>query len=241
MINIINITIGSILGLIFCVGIFCNVVVKKKYSKMFATMKNTAHDKNLLIIERDYRHGYLKDRVERIKVFVEREYYEIKIAKIPLYAFEDFSISAVYFVALLGLTFTFILISLPNVSVSNQMLQVFFLSVEGLVCGMILMVTRTITGQSELREIFKVNLCNYLEHELELFDEAERYENIKVLQNNEEKIQANQDTEENHFESNKSIDDSTNDLPTSGESESENIEIIFDENALLQVLQEMFG
>ncbi|MBC7959751.1 MAG: hypothetical protein H7X94_07785, partial [Vallitaleaceae bacterium] len=72
MMEIINGTVGTMLLLLFVCGLFCNFVVKKKYEKMFLTMRNKGRDKNLLIIERDYRHGYLKERVDRIKVFVER-------------------------------------------------------------------------------------------------------------------------------------------------------------------------
>lgn len=240
MTEIINGVVGIIILILFIAGMFCNYVVKKKYDKMFATMKNKGRDKNLLIIERDYRHGYLKDRVERIKVFVEKEYYEIKLCNIPLYAFEDFTISSVYFAALLGLTFTVILVALPQANLYNRMIEVFFLSIEGLFLGTILMVYRTVLGINSLRDIFKVNLCSYLEHELELFDEAERDEEGNlVLQKNNEK---GKETEEGHRLDHKGAELSSSNvfnLSDHRQTEAKSVEPEFDEKALLQVLEEI--
>lgn len=242
MIQIINGTVGTIIFLLFIIGLFCNYVVKKKYNKMFLTMKDKGRDKNLLIIERQYRHGYLKDRVDRIRVFVEREYYDIKLSKIPLYAFEDFTISAVYFVALLGLTFTVILVALPHINLYENMITIFFLSIEGLFLGTVLMVFRTVLGINALRDIFKVNLCNYLENELELFDEAERDEEGNLFQKNDKTATKNE-----------KIDISDNGDPQSVEScghgvfhlsdyrQSKTEGLDFDEQALIQVLEEILG
>lgn len=240
MTEIINSVVGIIIFIIFTVGMFCNYVVKKKYDKMFATMKNKGRDKNLLIIERDYRHGYLKDRVERIKVFVEKEYYDIKLCNIPLYAFEDFTISSVYFAALLGLTFTVILIALPQTNLYSRMIQIFFLSIEGLFLGTILMVFRTVLGINSLRDIFKVNLCTYLEHELELFDEAERDdEGNLILQKNYDKSEEGQ---ENHRHYNKNTECGSGNvlnLSDRRQAETKDVEQEYDEKALIQALEEI--
>lgn len=240
MTEIINGVVGIIILILFIIGMFCNYVVKKKYDRMFATMKNKGRDKNLLIIERDYRHGYLKDRVERIKVFVEKEYYEIKLCNIPLYAFEDFTISAVYFSALLGLTFTVILVALPQANLYNHMIHVFFLSIEGLFLGTVLMVYRTVLGINSLRDIFKVNLCNYLEHELELFDEAERDDQGNlVLQKD---IIDSKEDEEGHRPNHQNFEHRGNnvfDLSDHRQAEAQSVEAEFDEKALLQVLEEI--
>ncbi|PKM49644.1 MAG: hypothetical protein CVV02_14920 [Firmicutes bacterium HGW-Firmicutes-7] len=242
MTDIINGVVGIIILLIFIIGMFCNYVVKKKYDKMFATMKNKGQDKNLLIIEREYRHGYLKDRVERIKVFVEKEYYEIKLCNIPLYAFEDFTISAVYFAAILGLTFTVILVALPQTILYDGMLHTFFLSIEGLFLGTILMVFRTILGINEQRDIFKVNLCSYLENELELFDEAEKDDEGNIfLQKSKHEYKKNQGRDEG---ANKNIEHGSGvvfSLSDVRQPEEKSIENDFDEVALLQVLEEILG
>lgn len=240
VIEIINSTVGVIILLLFIVGMFCNYVVKKKYDKMFLTMKNKGRDKNLLMIERDYRHGYLKERVDRIRVFVEREYYDIQLGKIPLYAFEDFTISAVYFVALLGLTFTIILIALPGSDIYNHMFKMFFLSIEGLVLGTILMVFRTLLGINALRDIFKVNLCNYLENELELFDEAERDEDGNLFFKKNDKTTQESENSDNII--NKDIEFGGHGvfhLSDYRQPKTESIE--FDEEALIQVLDEILG
>lgn len=241
MTEIINGVVGIIILILFIVGMFCNYVVKKKYDKMFATMKNKGRDKNLLIIERDYRHGYLKDRVERIKVFVEKEYYEIKLCNIPLYTFEDFTISSVYFSALLGLTFTVILVALPQANLYSRMIQIFFLSIEGLFLGTILMVFRTILGINSLRDIFKVNLCNYLEHELELFDEAERDdEGNLVLQTNYNKSEKVEEGSRFHYQSAECGSNNVFNLSDHRQVEAaKSVEPEFDEKALLQVLEEI--
>jgi hypothetical protein len=241
MIGIINWVIGTIILFIFILAVLSISCVSKKYKKMFSTMKDLDHDKNLLIIEREYRHGYLQDRVERIKLFVEKQYYEIKLLGIPLYAFEDFTISSVYFVVLLGITFTFILISLPSSSISSQMISVFFLSIEGLLLGVVLMVIRTLSGISEKREIFQVNLCNYLEHELELFDGVEKdEEDVSKVQEISEKNQADETRQESGAEADCRTLYGYNHIPASGEN-SEDIEISFDEKALMQVLEEILG
>ncbi|PKM93954.1 MAG: hypothetical protein CVU84_13675 [Firmicutes bacterium HGW-Firmicutes-1] len=242
MTEIINGVVGTIILFIFVIGIFCNYVVKKKYDKMFATMKNKGQDKNLLIIERDYRHGYLKDRVERIKVFVEKEYYEIKLCNIPLYAFEDFTISAVYFAALLGLTFTVILVALPQVNLYDRMLHIFFLSIEGLLLGTILMVFRTILGINAQRDIFKVNLCNYLENELELFDEAEKDDegNLFLQKINIEDTKS-QECAESSGQNTEFGSSVVFDFSDSRQYETKSVENDFDERALLQVLEEILG
>ncbi len=240
MMEIINGTVGTILLILFIIGIFCNIVVRKKYTKMFLTMKNKGRDKNLLIIERDYRHGYLKDRVDRIKVFVEREYYEITLSKIPLYAFEDFTISSVYFIALLGLTFTVILVALPQINLYHNMISVFFLSIEGLFFGTILMVLRTFLGINALRDIFKVNLCNYLENELELFDEAERDDEGNLFNKKTSKIsKKNENSGSGDSQGLELSGHGVFHLSDYRQSKTESIE--FDEMALIQVLDEILG
>lgn len=241
MTDIINGVVGSIILLLFLVGIFCNYVVKKKYDKMFATMSNSGQDKNLLIIEREYRHGYLKDRVERIKIFVEKEYYEIKICNVPLYAFEDFTISSVYFVALLGLTFTVIQVALPQINIYSRMIKIFFLSIEGLILGTILMVFRTMLGINTLREIFKVKLCSYLEYELELFDEAERDEEGNLFF--EKSYKNNKKNEKDLYCNNQNIESAGNNVFNLSNDRQDKTEGIdnFDERALLQVLEEILG
>lgn len=242
MTNIINGVVGSIILILFLIGIFCNYVVKKKYDKMFATMNNSGQDKNLLIIEREYRHGYLKDRVERIKIFVEKEYYEIKICNIPLYAFEDFTISSVYFVALLGLTFTVIQVALPQINIYDRMIQIFFLSIEGLILGTILMVFRTMLGINTLREIFKVKLCSYLEHELELFDEAERDEEGNLfIEKHHKNIQKNKKDNYSDSQAIERRSDNILDLSNDRKAKKDGLENVFDERALLQVLEEILG
>lgn len=242
MTGIINGVVGSMIGAIFAIGMFCNYVVRKKYSKMNSTMNNSGQDKNLLIIERQYRHGYLQDRVERIKIFVEKEYYEIKICGIPLYVFEDFTISSVYFVALLGLTFTVIQVALPQINVYSNMIKIFFLSIEGLILGTILMVYRTVLGIHSLREIFKINLCNYLEYELELFDEAERDEEGNLFS---EKSHKNfKKSKKNNKEDNQNIEPRGNNvfnLSHDRKLKENRVEEDFDEFDLLQVLEEILG
>lgn len=242
MSEIINLVVGSMIFLLFVIGVFCNYVVKKKYAKMFLTMENKGRDKNLLIIECEYRHAYLKERVERIKVFVERQYYEIKLCNIPLYAFEDFTISAVYFVGLLGLIFTIILLALPSQLNYVPMVQIFFLCIEGLVCGFILMVIRTWLSIPTLRDIFKVNLCSYLEHELELFDEAERDEEGNLFpKKKQEKSYEDEEGSEICDGSAELGSSSVLHLSDRRQAQTKDIENVFDEKALLQVLEDLLG
>lgn len=242
MIEIINLVVGGMILLLFIIGIFCNYVVKKKYTKMFSTMENKGRDKNLLIIEREYRHAYLKERVERIKVFVEMQYYEIKLCNIPLYAFEDFTISAVYFVGLLGLIFTIILLAIPSQLNHVPMYQLFFLCIEGLVCGFILMIIRTLLSVPTLRDIFKVNLCSYLEHELELFDEAERDEEGNLFPKKiQEKEEDHTKDPEDPIGSVERGSDGLLHLSDHRQAQAKDIKNDFDEKALLQVLEDLLG
>lgn len=242
MIEMMNLVVGIVIVAFFTGGVFCNIIVKKKYNRMFATMKNKGKDKNMLIIERDYRHGYLQDRVERIKVFVEKEYYDIKISNTPLYKLEDFTITSVYFIVLIGLIFTFLLIALINGSMEGKIIEIFFLSILGLVLGTVLMTLHVVLGLNDLRDIFKVNLCNYLENELELFGGVELEDEIST------KIQENQkqstNNNENKSSTSKSIEpDSYRDinLSESTESGATNIGPLIDERMLEEVLEEILG
>jgi hypothetical protein len=242
MMEIMNIVVGITILSFFSLGVICNIVVKRKYKKMFATMDNKGRDKNLLIIERDYRHGYLQDRVERIKVFVEKEYYEIKISNIPLYMFENFTITSVYIIVLLGLIFTFLHIALSNGSMQGDIIYVFLPTVIGLILGTVLMILHTILGLKEKREIFKVNLCNYLENELELFNGVEKEDevNIQIQQNKEIHCENNQSSE-NIIKNSKFNGNSFKSLQKGAEARTKSIMEIIDENLIEDVLEEIMG
>ena len=236
MTGAINIIVSTTIILIFALGLACNLLVKRKYIRMFKTMRNNAHDKNLLIIERDYRHGYLKDRVERIKIFVEKEYYEIKVAGIPLYVFEDFTISSVYLNVLLGLTFTFILVALPEEKLSFNL---YLLGILGLTSGTLLYGTRAVMGIAALKDIFKVKLCDYLEYELELFNEDEKDEANIIYKKEQKKNRHAAQDKESAWRLDSDHESGTDSLPDDGETE--DIEIVFDESFILQMLDEILG
>lgn len=245
MVQIINIVVGSLLLVILLMSIISCIVVHRKYKKMFATMQNVGRDKNLLLIEREYRHGYLKDKVARIRLFVEKEFYQIKMFKIPLYTYEDFSINCVYFSVLLGLTFTLIIIALSKQTISTMVIEVFWLSIQGLLSGMIIMIARNFAGIPASREIFMVNLCSYLEHELKLFNGVDKDDEViqthqKVEKNSENTVSQ----QEGVTGSSQHRDDGVLDLSVhqeEGEQGLEDSKEGFNERALLEVLEAIFN
>jgi hypothetical protein len=104
------------------------------------------------------------------------------------------------------------------------------------------MILHTILGLKEKREIFKVNLCNYLENELELFNGVEKEDevNIQIQQNKEIHCENNQSSE-NIIKNSKFNGNSFKSLQKGAEARTKSIMEIIDENLIEDVLEEIMG
>lgn len=239
---IVNTVMSIVITGVFLLAIACNLVVQIKYKRMMNTMENKGRDKHLLKIERAYRHAYLKDRTESLDVFTVKEYYNIRILNIPIHFIEELAFSSIYVVTVLGIAFSLILLALPRQSLQGDLLQIFLLSIEGLVFGLILRVAKTFFCLEALKEIFLIQLSEYLGYELELFDEVERDEEGHLFFHKDYKENPKvQEVYRDHdniieFRSNSAVA-----LSDIRETTTEELEQKFDEKVLLQVLDEIFG
>lgn len=241
MVDIINVTVSCILGFLFLMGIVFNSAVKKKYNRMFSTITSRGRDKDLLKMERNYRHAYLKEQVDRIDIFVERQYYGIRLFKLPLYVVEDMTLNLVYIVCLIGATFSLILFALPSGNAVNSFLDTWLLAIEGFIYAIILMVIHSLLCIHSLRRAFKVKLCHYLNYDLELYDDAERDEEGHLFFHKDYK--ARKKHKEVAESTDKGVEHHSDNLIhlSKGRETKEDYLKDFDDEVLLQILDEIMG
>ncbi len=164
MIDSINWIVSSILFIFFIIGLTCSILVKRKYGAMLKTIKALEQDKDVIKIKRFYDKTMDKHKCQNTLAFIEKEYYDIKINKIPMVLLEEIGINAMYYIVLLGLTFTFLEIALQSNAVKLEAAQVFTCSIVGIVLGLVLLIFRTAYGLGEKRDMFVVNMCHYLDN-----------------------------------------------------------------------------
>lgn len=177
MVEIINSIVSIALLIIFTMGCFSCITVNKKYRFMLKTIEGEYNDNDIIRIEKSYQHN-LVDR-HNTRMFVEKNYYSIKVLKIPIHILEDVAINSMYYTVLIGLTFTFIELALISNGNNINLQGVFICSIVGLAFGLLLLGIRMICGLVKKREMFTVYMCNYLSNVLKLDLEKEDEDDIK--------------------------------------------------------------
>ncbi|GKX30209.1 hypothetical protein SH1V18_26890 [Vallitalea longa] len=169
MYDTINLIVCSILTFVFIIGVFSCLSANNKYNGILKTIDGKFMDKDIMFIEHKYRHRVVSGtKPLNTKIFIEKNLYNIKVNKIPIYILEDLAINTLYFTILIGLTFTFLEIALLNKINIEVLPNVLICGIFGLVLGLILLGVRMICRIDDKKEIATIYLCNHLDNELKV-------------------------------------------------------------------------
>ena len=169
MYDTINLIVCSILTFVFIIGVFSCITANNKYNGILKTIDGKFKDKDIMHIEHKYRHRIVSEtKPLNTKIFIEKNLYNIKVGKIPIYILEDMAINTLYFTILIGLTFTFLEIALLNKINIEVLPNVLICGIVGLVLGLILLGVRMICRLEDKKEMATIYLCNHLDNELKI-------------------------------------------------------------------------
>jgi hypothetical protein len=184
----VNAIVCLALLIIFLIGVFSCLTANNKYNGMLKTIDGKFMDKDIMLMEHKYRHRVLTgNRPTNTKIFIEKDIYNIRISKIPMYILEDVAINTLYCIVLVGLTFTFLEIALLNKISAVNLQEVLTCGIVGLVLGLILLGIRMICRLEDKKEIAIIYMCNHLDNELEVVMDGVKIVNEGYSENQEDK------------------------------------------------------
>ncbi|MCT4545017.1 MAG: hypothetical protein N4A63_15915 [Vallitalea sp.] len=169
MYDMINLLVCSIVFFVFIVGVFSCLSANNKYNGILKTIDGKFMDKDVMLIEHQYRHRVVSgNKPINTKIFIEKYFYNIKVNKIPIYILEDLAVNTLYFVILIGLTFTFLEIALMNKVYLSNLPNVLICGIVGLILGLLLLGIRMICRIDDKKEVAIIYMCNHLDNELQI-------------------------------------------------------------------------
>lgn len=174
--------------IIFFIGVFSCLTANNKYNAILRTVDGKYVDKDVLMIEHKYRHLVVSGRKPmNTKVYVEKNFYDMKVSKVPIYILEDLASNTLYCTILMGLTFTFLEIALMNKIEAKHLQSVLLCGIVGLMLGVLLLGVRMICRLEDKREIATIYMCNHLDNELKIVMDGVKIANEGYGQNTENK------------------------------------------------------
>lgn len=248
MYDTINLIVCSILTFVFIIGVFSCLSANNKYNGILKTIDGKFMDKDIMFIEHKYRHRVVSGtKPLNTKIFIEKSLYNIKVNKIPIYVLEDLAINTLYFIILIGLTFTFLEIALLNKIEIEALPNVLICGIFGLVLGLILLGVRMICRLDDKKEITTIYLCNHLDNELEIVMNGVKVSNESYGKNKETKkiYKKSKKDIQNIYDYSRSGRDRDEDIPDSAEvsesPRSRRKSSLLNENDLEDVIKEIMS
>lgn len=240
----INMIVCVALLLIFIIGVFSCLSANNKYNGILKTINGKFMDKDVMLIEHNYRHRVVSgNKPFNTKIFIEKNFYNIKINKIPIYILEDLAINTLYCIVLIGLTFTFLEISLLNKLDAVNLQSVLTCGIAGLVLGLLLLGVRMICRIEDKKEIATIYMCNHLDNELKIV-----LDGVKIANEGYGQDQENTENNKNnkkHLQNIKSCDRFSRDrdeyLSTGTKVSKRRSSRMIDENVLEDVIKEIMS